>query len=185
MKKTNSGIMGYAFSLIIDQLIAILVSLVATNIINFFAPSGSLLLNFIVCISVYFIISYSDSWSRGCSDRNRIRLGVIADNKMRGFLCGLIAAIPGLILAFFAFLAETGTASFRDVLGADIFTTLNRLWHLPLGVLFRYVNEFPLLNFVYPMFLPIISGIGYILGLNEIRLKQIFVYRSIDDEVEE
>ncbi len=183
MKKTNSGIMGYAFSLIIDQLIAILVSLVATNIINFFAPSGSLLLNFIVCISVYFIICYSDSWSRGCSDSNRIRLGVITDNKLRGFLCGLVATIPGLVFAFFAFLAETGVASFYDVLGADIFTTINRLWHLPLGVLFRYVNEFPLLNFVYPMLLPIISGLGYILGLNEIRLKQIFIYKSTDDDV--
>ncbi len=185
MKKTNSGIIGYAFSLIIDQLIAIMVSLVATNIINFFAPSGSLLLNFIVCISVYFIICYSDSWSRGCSDRNRIKLGVISDNKLRGFLYGLAAAIPGLVFAFFAYLAETGIASFRDVLGVDIFTTINRLWHLPLGALFRYANEFPVLNFAYPMFLPIISGFGYILGLNEIRLKQVFVYRSIADEDEE
>lgn len=185
MKKTSSGIIGYAFSLIIDQLIAILVSLVATNIINFFAPSGSSLLNFIVCISAYFVICYSDSWNRGCSDSNRVKLGVIPDNKLRGFLCGLVAAIPGLTLALLAYLAETGVASFRDVLGVDIFTTLNRMWHLPLGTLFRYANEAPLLNFVYAMFLPIISGFGYILGLNEIRLKQIFVYRSIDDEGEE
>lgn len=184
MKSKSPGILSHARSLVIDHLFALLISLVATNIINFFTSDGIPVLQFIICVLVYFSICYVDSWHRGASDGNRMRLGVIPNDKLRGFYAGLIASIPGFILALLAFLAETGAVAFYDVFGVDIATTINRLWQLPLSSLYRFANDIPALNFAFPLFLPVVSEFGYILGLHEFSLKRIFIYRNTTDDDE-
>lgn len=185
MKSKGSGIIGYAGGLIIDHILALLGSLLVSNIINFFSKSGASALNLIICASIYFTICYVDAWSRGCNDSNRMRLGVIPKNKLRGFGAGFIAAIPGFCLSLLAFIAEIDLVKFYDVFSVDVFTTLNRLWHLPLGNMYVFANDFPVLNFAFPLFLPIVSGLGYIMGVHEITLKYIFVYRNKNDEDDE
>lgn len=184
MKSKSPGVLSYARSLIIDHLVALLISLVVTNIINFFTSCGIPVLQFIICFLVYFSICYVDSWYRGETDGNRMRLGVIPNDKLRGFYAGLIASIPGFILALLAFLAETSLVALYDVFGVDVVTIINRLWQLPLSSLYRFANDIPAINFVFPLFLPVVSAFGYIFGLHEFTLKRIFLYRNTTDDDE-
>lgn len=182
MKKNGFSLLNYAGSLLIDHLFALLISLVIINVLNFFSNDGIPVLRLILCASVYFVICYVDFWHKGNADRNRIRLGVIPNNKIRAVFAGLIAAIPGFMLSVIALLTEIGAASFLDVFTVDIFTTLNRLWHLPLGTLYEFVNTAPVLNLIIPLFLPIAAEIGYICGMYEITLKKYFIYTNESEE---
>ncbi len=182
MKKSNNnfGIMSFAGSLIVDQFLAVMASFVITTLISIVSPRGMPPVNLVLCISVYFIICYVDAWNKGFSDINKIKLGMLSGNKLRGALAGLIAAVPGLIISVLAFFAESGIISIYKVFESDITLFINRFWQLPFNVFFTGVNENPLLNLAFPFFLPIVSEIGYYLGVNGCSLRQIFVY-SRDD----
>ncbi len=182
MKKNsnNIGIWRFAGSLIVDQFLAVMAAFVVSTLISLVSPGGIPLLNLILCVLVYFMICYVDAWNKGFSDINKIKFGMICGNKLRGALAGLIAAAPGLLIATLAFFAESGIISIYKVFESDITLFINRFWNLPFNALFTGVNENPLLNFAFPLFLPIVAGFGYFLGVNDCTLRQIFVY-SRDD----
>lgn len=187
MKKIKFGLKSYVLSLLIDQLFAFMAAILITTIVGLLPDTFSLL-RFILSVAIYAGICYGDSWKRGSSDRNRIILGEIRKNYFRGFLAGMIASIPGFILAVFAFLAETNVISVYDAIGMDIFSLLNRMWYNPLGALYdAYVNTTPAINLLIPLFMPIVAGIGYFLGLKDVALKNYFIYRnkSTSDESDE
>ncbi len=182
-KKNNSFTMGnFAISLIVDQFLAVMASFLLMAIIGVFSSGGMPELHILLSILIYALICYVDSWNRGFSDANRMRLGTLPNNKFRGALVGLIAAIPAFLLALFAYLAEIGAVSVYDFLESDIMIIINRFWQFPFSSAFAKVNEMPVLNFAFPFFLPIVSGFGYLLGANEKTLRQIFVYAKDDKE---
>ncbi len=186
MNTQKNGIIRYAMSLLSDHFLAIMAAVLIRNFFMFFSEEGFPLLTQIICFVILYLVFYVDSWKRGCSDGSRIRLGRMKKNYFRGFLAGLIAAVPGLLLATGAFLAETGTMTFLEVFDeCDVFTALNRVWNMPLASFLKYANEMPALNFVFPLFMPIVSGIGYVFGMHEIALKQFFLYKNSDDEDDE
>lgn len=186
MKTQNNGIIRYALSLLSDHFLALIGAVLITNFFRFFSDDGFPLITQLICLVILFLVFYVDSWKRGCSDGSRIRLGRQKKNYFRGFLVGLVAALPGLILALGAFLAETGTAAFYEVFeNCDIFTVLHRVWNFTLSSFLVYANETPALNFAFPMFMPVVAGIGYVMGMHEITLKQFLVYKNSDDEDDE
>lgn len=182
MKKSSPGIFAHARSLFVDHLFALLISLVSTNIINFFNSSGIPALQLIISVLVYFSITYSDSWHRGVSAGNKIRAGLITKNWLRGFYAGAVASIPGFVLALFAYCAESGFCNIYDVFGVDIFTSLNRFWQLPFASLFLIANEIPILNLVIPFILPVFSEFGYVMGIKGYTLKMHFLYKNAEDD---
>lgn len=181
MKKSSSVILVHTRSLLIDHLFALLISLVVANVINFFSSTGIPVLQLVLSVSIYFSITYSDSWHRGVSAGNKIRAGSMKKAWLGGFWAGLIASIPGFILAFGACCAESGIFDVYDVLGVDIFTSLNRFWQLPFSSLYLLANDKPLLNLVFPFFLPVFSEIGYIMGMKGYTLKKYFLYKNVED----
>ncbi len=182
MKNHSPGILSHARSLLIDHLFALLTSLVLTNVINFFSSDGIPTLQLLISISVYFAITYSDSWHRGVSDGNKMRAGVLKKDIFRGFYAGLISSVPGFILAFFAFFAEIGLFHMYDVFGVDIFTSVNRLWQLPFSSLYIFVNDIPALNLLYPFILPLFAETGYLMGMKGYTLKKYFIYKNTSEE---
>ena len=181
MKKFFPGIFDHSRSLLIDHLFALLIALVLTNIINFFNSNGIPALQLILSCSVYFAITYSDSWHRGVAAGNKIRAGVIRRNWYSGFYAGLLASIPGFVLALAAYCVESDFCNVYDVFGVDIFTSLNRFWQLPFSPLYLLVNEKPAFNLIFPFFLPVFSEIGYIMGLKGYTLKKYFLYKNSED----
>lgn len=182
MKNKNPTILAFAWSLVINQLFAILISLLINTVINFFAPNGASVIVFALSASVYFSICYVDSWQRGNADTNRIRLNLMKKNDLKGVWAGLMAMIPSFVLATGAVLAETGVVSFREFLGVDIFTALNRFWLLPLSYLYNIANEYPVFNYIIPLFVPFSAELGYVLGRHDISLKNYFMYRDNSEE---
>ncbi len=171
-------IIKYAWSLIVDQFLAVFAGTIIVNIVLFFIRGDSSLLRLLTGGFVFAAICYIDTWGKGSEDYNNARAGIIKNNAFSGFLFGFVAIIPSLLIALFAFLAETGIVSFYQVLGEDVFTMINRFWQLPLSPLFVFVNEYPILNFVIPFFVPVISGLGYALGFRGIMIKKILLFKN-------
>ncbi len=179
MKKNEIvSLLKFSGSILVNQFIAILISIFVTNIIAFFSPNGFGLLRFLFSFVIYVLLIYTLAWRRGESDANKVRLSKLYDNKFRGFIAGLLAALPLLIVAFLAFLSESGRVSFFELLGVDGITVINRFINLPIGDLYVFANERPILNLVFPFIIPVVSGVAYILGLFEISLKQILIYKA-------
>ena len=179
MKNKSPGLFAFAWSLIIDHLFAVLITILITTVINFFTSKASVLI-FVLSMAVYFSICYVDSWQRGNSDTNRIRLGIMKKNNLRGACAGLLAAIPSFVLAIGAMLAELHFLSFYNFLGVDIFTALNRFWQLPLSYLYTVANSYPWINLLIPLFLPLAAEFGYIFGRHNISLKGYFLYKDVE-----
>lgn len=182
MKKNNApSLVKYSLSIIANQLIAIVMSVFITTVIGFFSSGGFSLLRFILSLAVYVALLYSTSWRAGSSDENRVRLGYLSDNKFRGFIAGLIAAIPGIIFAVLAFVSESGYVLFFEFIGQDGVVVINRFLNLPMGELYQLIEGSPALNILFPMVIPVISGVSYILGRLGISIKQILIYKA-DEE---
>ena len=182
VKSNKNRIWEYVFSLFIDHLFAFMGAMIITNITGFFARKDLSLLNLILCVSLYGLILYSDSWRRGCSDRNRVACGIAKRPVLYGFFVGLVASVPAFCLGIAAFLAESGMISFYEVFeNVDIVTTVNRLIQLPLSSLFAFA-DYPVVNLLVPFFLPIVSGAAYVLGSYEIYLKNYILYKKEDSE---
>lgn len=187
MKTQNNSVVRYALSLLADQVLAIMATVLVSNFFQFFSDDGFPLITQLFSLVILFLVFYVDSWKRGCSDGSRIRLGRMKKNYFRGFGAGLLASVPGLVLATGAFLAESDIMHFYELFDSfDIFTTLYRIWNFPLKSFFAgYVNSMPALNFALLLFMPIAAGLGYVLGLYEITLKSIFVYKNVDEDDDE
>ncbi len=168
----------YCIALLIDQFLAVLATIIITSFAAFIFPNGNGFISLVISFVIYVLIIYSDSWHKGVEDINRIKLGFIKKNTFKGVLAGIFAIIPTIAFAFPAFFAETQNIVKFDFLGIDAFTAINRLWNLPLALFFSFADNKPIFNFVIPFIMPIISGIGYLFGLNRISIKQYFIYKS-------
>lgn len=178
-RNKTPSLIGYSFSVLMNQFVAIVISVFVTTVIGFFSSGESLeILRFLICSLIYFALIYTNSWRAGSSDTNRIKLGIMPDNKLRGFLAGLIASVPGIIFAFLAFLSESGVFFFFEFLEQDGAVVINRFINFPIGVLYSALEGKPALNFLFPLFVPIVSGIAYVLGRSDISLKQIILYKA-------
>lgn len=178
MKKSFFSTILFSGSLIVDQFIAVLATTLLVNIFGFLTKGRMDFLQFLISAVVFTMLVYIDSWIRGSSDLNKIKLNIFKRNGAKGVVAGLMAAIPAYVFAFFAYLAESNGILFWDFLGADLFTVINRFWQLPLSGLYVFANETPVYNFIIPLFLPAVSGIGYVFGLNRISIKQIIIYKK-------
>lgn len=169
----------YAGTLLIDQLISVLCSLVIISVLGFFLKDGrGTFLQNLLGFAFFAWIIYFDAWQKGSQDFNKIKLGYIRKSYLKGFLAGLLAALPNIFLATLAFFSENALISSRDFMGVGTISAIFRFWNLPLGMFLPFANETPAFNFIIPLFLPIFSGIGYIFGLNRISIKEIVVYKN-------
>jgi len=175
------SVLKLAGNLLLCQLVAVLATLFVTNLITFFSPNGLVLLRIIISVLVYTFLLYVAAWGQAQSDYNKTKTGKLHDNKLRGFVAGLVAALPFFVLALLAFLSESGKMSSFEFLGVDGITAINRFVNLPLGILYNFANGRPMLNFLFPMYMVVISGVAYLLGIFGISLKQIFLYKA-DEE---
>ncbi|MBR3848190.1 MAG: hypothetical protein IKM21_02740 [Oscillospiraceae bacterium] len=178
MKNNAWTFVKYALGIVVNQLIAIVMSVFVTTVIGFFSSDGLPFFRFILTSVIYVALLYSTSWRKGSSDENRVKLGYLSDNKLRGFIAGLLAAIPGIVLAVFAFLSESGYVSFFEFMGHDGVVVINRFLNLPIGELYQFIEGRPALNILFPMVIPVVSGISYILGRYGISVRQILIYKA-------
>ena len=179
--KTKFLTLKYAVTLLLDQFISVLCSLVIISILSFFFKERGVFLQNLLRFIFFAWIMYFDAWQKGSEDCNKIKLGYIRKNYFKGFLAGILASIPNIILATLAFLSESALIASYDFIGVSATSAIFRFWNLPLGMFMPFANDTPVFNFLIPLFLPVFSGIGYIFGLNKISIKEMVVYKN-DEE---
>lgn len=102
-------------------------------------------------IAIFWLIIYADMSQNGQEDTQ-----LDSYNPTKGFLAGLIAAIPGIIL-YFATLIYRGDLNW--------FNIILRVWLSPYIKIFTsFEGQMPHPAIIVNMLLPIISGISYLDG---------------------
>jgi len=149
-----------------------------------------------ICVDVFVVAAiYPFSWMRGESDVNRIKNKVLLKLKGKGFVAGLIAIIPNMIMSTVLLLIRGGwiTAQIHGMLN-----TLSALWTLfysPFAAFglpfFRdtvYAGKVPnvqaaswvniILICALPFVYALLSGIGYELGAKGFSIAEKIFYRG-------
>ncbi len=179
--KPKSGMIKYALSLITDQFFAVVVSILLMNIINFFFPDRLEFIQYLLSFLFFTIFLYVDSWGKASSDKVKQKLGAATHFKLKGFVFGAIAAIPSVIIAALAFLSEVGVIAGYEFLHINVFVLINRFWQIPLGlILSGAVNSAPWVNILLPLWVPIVSGVGYLFGSLDITIRNLLLYSRSD-----
>ena len=134
-------------------------------------PTDKLLAGLLGIFSIvfYFFMIYDKIWDVGSKDGMRIVGGKSAAHPGRGFLVGLVAAIPDFILCyvyvFFWYFQSYEWAASAGV----VFSFIAVLWEgMFLGVT-GWIPA-PIVFAIAPFCTVIFSGISYIFGVKDIRL---------------
>ena len=129
----------------------------------------------VTCIFVplYCYAVYSNNWGTALRDKNLVKYGHIEENRKRGFLSGLICAIPIFVYTCFAI-------SFAVNLGVDSvkFATY-KICTAPYTLFTDYLSSrAPALMLLYSVFSPVFAALGYRNGYKEYRIWDHILYEN-------
>ncbi|MBE6778467.1 MAG: hypothetical protein E7541_03685 [Ruminococcaceae bacterium] len=137
------------------------------------------------------VFPYSKMWKLGAKDANKVRYGRKKEDLLRGFKIGAIANTPFVVSYALLVLAKFGVILPQFI------------------IVFRYINipYLSIINWICPVtaatdmsilallgvflpffFIPLVCGLGYILGYRDISLYERIVFRSkrkteVDEEI--
>ena len=105
----------------------------------------------IMFIALFWLVIYADASYYGQNDLKRDNF-----HKSKGFISGLIASIPGLVLYILALALPS----------AWIFEVLLRAYLIPyIKLIITFQSSMPAVSIVFMMFFPIVSGLSYLDGM--------------------
>jgi heme/copper-type cytochrome/quinol oxidase subunit 2 len=111
----------------------------------------------LVYIAVFWLIVYADMSSKGLDDSKKDSYA-----HYKGFIIGLFASIPGIILYVLAVTVQPATNSI------NWFSTALRVWLVPYTKIFITFEKFmPDIAIIPVLLFPLVSGISYIDGIRK------------------
>ncbi len=109
-------------------------------------------------ILLFWLVIYADASYYGQNDLKR---GTF--NKVKGFISGLIASIPGTVVYIGAVVFEIFRTNEQSVNFMEIAL---RIWLIPYIKLYvTFENVMPYIMIVFILFFPIVSGLSYLDGI--------------------
>ena len=151
--------------LCIADILAIVFQFVFTSVDELI---GDFLSSFI-CIGmgtvVYVTMIYSASWQRGFRDIGLESRDILRYNPRRGFLIGLVACIPGLILYVLLVIGNVFSPAIFSI-SKSLFILLHAYPFFLVNTLIESCAYGAYLCFIFVIPLPIISLVGYSWGYN-------------------
>ncbi len=136
----------------------------------------------IICLIMVVTITYSEMWKYGDKDRTAVKYKGQTEQKSKGFIIGITASVPAVLLLLVLTLLKSGAAkSFSLLLYALFNTYLYDFIYLIAGnattfgalAIWQILIVLLLLTIV-----PIVCGISYILGYNSFSLSERFIYKK-------
>lgn len=136
----------------------------------------------IFCLSILAVFLYPSMWDLGAKDSNAVKFKHKAEDCRKGIKIGLLAVIPSYLLLILLCVMKAGVypdfsvslyqlthSAFYGMIGALLGGTfiLKDLAWWRIAVLF-----------VFPLFVPAISGIGYYLGYKDFSIREKLVYKK-------
>ncbi len=131
-------------------------------------------------LSAIMVIAFASSsaYKQGFKDSNLVRIGHIKKDKLKGFKIGLIANIPFFIVFAIAVIkASVFRKTLYAFLNANFYAIIMAITGADGNLSQIGVGKFFLLGLLL-IIVPVISGVGYILGIKEINLREKIVYKK-------
>ncbi|NLC44677.1 MAG: hypothetical protein GX783_10395 [Clostridiales bacterium] len=105
----------------------------------------------IMFIALFCLVIYADASHYGQNDLKRDRF-----SKSKGFIAGLIASIPGLILYILALALPS----------VWLFDVLLRAYLIPyIKLIITFQSSMPAVSIIFILFFPIVTGLSYLDGI--------------------
>jgi|LSQX01.3.fsa_nt_gb hypothetical protein len=174
IKQRSMG--GFIVGLLANHLISIFAALVIFGFLTAIFKDGAGVLINIGAAFLFILLCYNEGWNQG-SLHNKPKEKKRIFYWLRGLVAGALASIPGLILAFLIILEYYASGEFK----ISILSSIYRFIYFPLQLIFGYLPTNPNLHLLPVIIMPVSCGFGYILGLKQFALRQIFVYELKKD----
>lgn len=125
---------------------------------------------------------YVTTYNIGSKDISRVHGGFIAEDKFKGVKIGAIAAIPNLALYVVLLLSKFGvinsnSLAFYSIVNSHLYGAVQFVFNQAKTATELDALQLVLL-FIPVLFIPAVSGVGYILGYKEISILQNLVYKK-------
>lgn len=124
-------------------------------------------------VPLYCFAVYQNNWGTALRDHNLVQYGHIQENKKRGFLSGLISAIPLFVYTIVAivFIYKGGPEAYEFGIYKIIFA--------PYILFSNYLcSRAPYLMVLYSVFSPAAAALGYHNGYKEYRILDHILYEN-------
>lgn len=129
----------------------------------------------VLSILITLAILYSTAWHEGTRDPNRIKYGHMQEFKLKGFVAGLLAIIPGFLITTVFFISQAVAAKNAfGILTSIIYRVMN-IQYIVFSDAFLYV---PAVCYLLLLITPIISELGYLAGRKNLSLMSRLVYNQ-------
>lgn len=132
----------------------------------------------IVLIIIFTVSIYIPFWDFGFKDKYYAQSGKKGKDIFRGMKVGFLISIPYFISTVFVVLMKFGIAKW----GSYVFAIANSYFYYFIDAMIQKPDPMAtgwgniILFIIMPLFIPLVSGLAYILGIHEISLKEKIVY---------
>ena len=173
----NDSVLKMSLAIIVNSIVASFIC-----VIMVFTFSGFIVTSWggpvyeVLAILIMGSLIYGVSWQSGFKDYNKVKFGHITKFIRKGFVAGAIADIPFLIL-YIVFIISFLIKTAHDVF-YNITYIVYLFFNMPYSLIIGALKNQPAFLCLFLLVLPIISGIGYILGYKDISLTGRLVYKN-------
>ncbi len=139
----------------------------------------------IICMALYLVTIYIEGWRRGERDHNQVLFKHMEYNKYRGLIAGALSQIPGVLCAIIIIFPSVDFAVER--LGRYFYMNFNYMFVMldsmtAAGTVSGFVYH--LCYFIPAIIAPVLVGIAYHLGYNQIRVLDRLMWKKPDGKRE-
>lgn len=167
----------WGLSLFFDHVIALIGSVLVVGFLGSWSHWVVSLICTVICIALACFLPYHDSWKAGASDQLFQKRNGGEISPIRGLISGLFATIPSFLIAAFAFVCNVCEISVGTFMDQGIHELVYRIWFFPFASIFSWIEKSPILYFLPLVVIPVASGLGYVLGLRKLFLRDYLYYQ--------
>lgn len=141
-----------------------------------------LIVSQVFCFLLLCGFIYPEIWHNGTTNSNLVRFKHKKEDKFKGFKIGALAAIPNYLVLIFLVTAKLGALpnfpmALYKFLNSSVYSFIELILGGAVTVSELSVLRFMLL-FLLPLIIPVIAGVSYILGYNNISVGEKLVYKK-------
>jgi hypothetical protein len=167
----------------ISLAISLLSSVLISDILAFFLTITGILIKYesvsiivlIINILIFCMLVYNRSWEEGFRDPNRVKYGRMDKFIYKGFVAGLLADIP-FILVYIVLMIFVLTKQSQWPM--TIMWIITYLCNLQFFTIILSLKSYPFLIAIILLPLPLVAGFSYILGYNQFSISSKIVYKK-------
>ncbi len=170
--KKEKGILWMALSFTLNNLLAVVASLLIMTLFGFVLNTSFGWLLYAAMVLVFVFLIYHQAWQYGCRDVDNSR----EKHSLKVLGGAIIATVPTLILAVLSVLTQNGAISLNFIIPAY------RVWNLSFRIVFDILAQYPFMYFIPCIVMPLCAVVGYIFGYKQIKMSDYLYYAREKNE---